>query len=235
MGKPGVMFYFEIRPCLKRLDEHELNQLFWAIMDYSEYGSEPQLEGMPGMAWDLIRLRLDRDNDRYNRVVTQKAYANYCKKADREKTPRLSYEDWMQEQANISADNAKTLRMVPDGSGWNHPELSGTQTTNHKPQTTNHKPQTTNHKLQTTNHKPYGEPSATPALFSPPDRNTVLNYCREKGIQLDADSFLDYYTANGWMIGKSPMKDWRAAVRRWSRKEQKNEQDGQQWNVGVQV
>ena len=29
--------------------------------------------------------------------------------------------------------------------------------------------------------------------------------------------FVDYYTANGWKVGKNPMKDWRAAVRTWER------------------
>ena len=29
--------------------------------------------------------------------------------------------------------------------------------------------------------------------------------------------FLDYYESNGWRVGKSAMKDWKAAVRNWER------------------
>jgi hypothetical protein len=28
---------------------------------------------------------------------------------------------------------------------------------------------------------------------------------------------MDHYTANGWKVGKNPMKDWKAAVRQWER------------------
>ena len=34
---------------------------------------------------------------------------------------------------------------------------------------------------------------------------------------MDAERFLDFYAAKGWMIGKNRMKDWRAAVRNWER------------------
>jgi hypothetical protein len=30
---------------------------------------------------------------------------------------------------------------------------------------------------------------------------------------------MDHYTANGWRVGRNPMKDWKAAVRQWERNE----------------
>lgn len=54
--------------------------------------------------------------------------------------------------------------------------------------------------------------------FSPPTRQDVADYCKEKGFGgFDVERFLDYYTSNGWMVGKSKMKDWKAAVRNWAR------------------
>lgn len=53
--------------------------------------------------------------------------------------------------------------------------------------------------------------------FTPPTIEEVEDYINEKGYNIDAHKFVDYYTANGWRVGKSPMKDWRAAVRNWSR------------------
>jgi hypothetical protein len=35
---------------------------------------------------------------------------------------------------------------------------------------------------------------------------------------------VDYYTSNGWMVGKNPMKDWKAAVRTWEQKENPHKQ-----------
>jgi hypothetical protein len=51
--------------------------------------------------------------------------------------------------------------------------------------------------------------------FSPPTVQQVAEYCSERGNRIDAQAFTDYYTANGWTVGRSPMRDWRAAVRRW--------------------
>jgi len=34
-----------------------------------------------------------------------------------------------------------------------------------------------------------------------------------------AENFMDHYESNGWKIGKSPMKDWQATVRNWTRNE----------------
>lgn len=56
--------------------------------------------------------------------------------------------------------------------------------------------------------------------FSPPTVDEVRAYCREKGYCTDPERFVDYYTSNGWRVGKNPMKDWKAAVRSWNGKEQ---------------
>jgi hypothetical protein len=53
--------------------------------------------------------------------------------------------------------------------------------------------------------------------FAVPTVDEVAAYCRERSNTIDPMKFVDYYTAKGWMIGKNPMKDWRAAVRTWER------------------
>ena len=55
--------------------------------------------------------------------------------------------------------------------------------------------------------------------FSPPSVREIEEYCREKGFLLDAERFVDYYASIGWRVGKNPMKDWRAAVRTWVKKD----------------
>ncbi len=55
--------------------------------------------------------------------------------------------------------------------------------------------------------------------FIPPTVEQVAEYCRERDNGIDAERFVDYYTARGWIIGKGKMKDWRAAVRTWERNE----------------
>lgn len=51
--------------------------------------------------------------------------------------------------------------------------------------------------------------------FTAPTVEEVQTYCQERGNTVDAQRFVDYYGANGWKVGKNPMKDWKAAVRTW--------------------
>ncbi len=62
----------------------------------------------------------------------------------------------------------------------------------------------------------------TRSRFSPPGVDEVRAYCAEKGYSIDPEHFVDHYTANGWKVGKAPMKDWKAAVRNWDRKDKEN-------------
>jgi hypothetical protein len=50
-----------------------------------------------------------------------------------------------------------------------------------------------------------------------PSFEQVRDYCLERKNAVDPQQWLDYYSANGWKVGKSTMKDWRAAVRTWER------------------
>ena len=65
---------------------------------------------------------------------------------------------------------------------------------------------------------PSPKPSPSPKTatrFTPPTLEDVAAYCRERGNKIDPQHFVNYYTSNGWMVGKNKMKDWRAAVRHW--------------------
>ena len=53
--------------------------------------------------------------------------------------------------------------------------------------------------------------------FVKPTVDDVSAYIAEKGYRgVDARRFCDYYESKGWVVGKSPMKDWKAAVRTWA-------------------
>jgi hypothetical protein len=43
-------------------------------------------------------------------------------------------------------------------------------------------------------------------------------YFTELGYPQEADKFIDYYSSNGWKVGRNAMKDWRATARRWVRR-----------------
>jgi len=66
--------------------------------------------------------------------------------------------------------------------------------------------------------------------FVKPDENDVYNlmgelnmkggnFLTEDKLVNFARTFMDHYESNGWVVGKTPMKDWQSTVRNWMRKE----------------
>ncbi len=55
--------------------------------------------------------------------------------------------------------------------------------------------------------------------FVPPTVEEVAAYCRERNNRIDPQTFVDSYEAKGWMIGTSKMKNWKAAVRTWEKRD----------------
>jgi hypothetical protein len=53
--------------------------------------------------------------------------------------------------------------------------------------------------------------------FVKPVPEEVQAYAQSIGCTLDSQNFCDYYESKGWMIGKSKMRNWQAAVRTWKR------------------
>jgi hypothetical protein len=43
----------------------------------------------------------------------------------------------------------------------------------------------------------------------------------EKTLNIDPDQFIDFYQSKGWLVGKTKMKDWKAAARNWSKRQDK--------------
>lgn len=55
--------------------------------------------------------------------------------------------------------------------------------------------------------------------FSPPSVEDVAAYCKERGNKVNAQTFVDFYSAKGWKVGQNPMKDWKACVRTWEQRD----------------
>lgn len=53
--------------------------------------------------------------------------------------------------------------------------------------------------------------------FIKPTIEEIKAYCKERKNNVDAEVFYDFYESKGWVVGKSSMKDWKAAVRTWER------------------
>lgn len=64
------------------------------------------------------------------------------------------------------------------------------------------------------------------AEFVPPTVEMVEAYCKERGNVIDPELFVAYYDSIGWVRGKYPMKDWKAAVRSWEKYDAEYRENG---------
>jgi hypothetical protein len=56
--------------------------------------------------------------------------------------------------------------------------------------------------------------------FTPPSLQEVVDYCKERSNNVDPNNFIDHYESNGWVRGKTKIKDWKACVRTWEKNSQ---------------
>ena len=118
MARPGVMFYFEIRPCIRRLSLEDKGQLFEAILDYAENGIEPELDGALGVAWDFIQPRIDLDSEQYELKVETSQYAAFSRERKKLGLEPIDRDEWrsmtdIERHRAISSDESDT----PETSG----------------------------------------------------------------------------------------------------------------------
>lgn len=61
--------------------------------------------------------------------------------------------------------------------------------------------------------------AASNSRFKKPTIEEIAAYCAERKNNVDPQAFFDFYESKGWRVGNQPMKDWKASVRTWERRE----------------
>ena len=119
----------------------------------------------------------------------------------------------------------------------NYADYQATNNDFNKPATneqqTSNKPSNTK-KIRSKEYTPYNPPQGeegaqSRSRFTPPAPDEVTAYCQERHNGIDGKEFCDFYASKGWMIGKSKMKDWKAAVRTWERSRQQTAPPERKW------
>lgn len=63
----------------------------------------------------------------------------------------------------------------------------------------------------------------------PPSLDEVKAYCQDRNNRVDAERFISFYESKDWMVGKNRMKDWKAAIRTWEKRDQKEQTIADKW------
>ena len=188
-GKKSFVLYHDIRTPLELLTDEQRGKLFIALLNYSEYGELPDFDGALLMAFAFIRTSLDRDAEAWAEKRAKRAEAG--RSGGLAKAANAS-------NASSSKQNVANLAVpvpvsvsVPVPVNVNTPNTSVGRETADKP------------------------PRAS--RFTPPPGDEGRAYCQARGTRVDPERVVVFYASKGWLVGKTRMKDWRAAVRSWER------------------
>lgn len=129
--RPGVMLYFDrLRPVLDTLSLESVGMLLHAIVDYVQYGAEPQLDGLTNFAFEMMRPSLDNDGERYEQVRQHGQYMAYCKKQKDKGEPALEEDEFIEQL--LETESNCQLQTVND-SNKQKPSLKSSPSSNISP------------------------------------------------------------------------------------------------------
>ena len=81
-------------------------------------------------------------------------------------------------------------------------------------------------RIQIKDNRENKEAASKKSKFQKPTIEQIAAYCQERQNGIDAEAFFYFYESKGWLVGKTPMKDWQAAVRTWEQKRKNETQYG---------
>lgn len=196
MGKSSFIVFHDWREkYLAILNDAEVGQLLRAMMDYSADGKEPPFQQGSAL-WAIfaaIRVTMDENIASYQRRC----------EANRNNGPK----------GGRPPKNGASEKTQHNPVGFKKPNI--TQWGPNNPDTDTD----TDTDRDTEKRENDAAAAATPTKFTPPTLEEVSAYCQERQNIVDAGQFIDFYTSKGWKVGNQSMKDWKAAVRTWERRD----------------
>lgn len=200
MERKQFTWYRSYYDALKEIPAEEFRAIVLAVCAYALDGEEPELSGVARAIFTLIRPTLE---------------------VGRSKAENRSRAEQMPLSAEQTGNRPEQTKNKPE------------QTQNKRKQTDNKPEQTRKEKEKEKEREKESEndsycsppPPSGPKRFVPPTLAEVQSYVAERQSPVDPQGFIDFYASKGWMVGKTPMKDWKAACRnaetweRWSRTE----------------
>jgi hypothetical protein len=200
MERKQFTWYRSYYDALKEIPAEEFRAIVLAVCAYALDGEEPELSGVARAIFTLIRPTLE---------------------VGRSKAENRSRAEQMVPSTEQTGNRPEQTKNKPE------------QTQNKRKQTDNKPEQTRKEKEKEKEREKESEndsycsppPTSAPKRFVPPTLAEVQSYVAERQSPVDPQGFIDFYASKGWMVGKTPMKDWKAACRnaetweRWSRTE----------------
>lgn len=189
MAKRYVKAYYDWIEQTAALSDAERGRLFIGILEYARSGLLPDGSGRESLLFPVFKSIIDRDAETSANNAENGAKGGRGNKAKK-------------------ANESETKRIEA-----NESEEKPTKDIRHKTKDED-KDKDKDKREEATASK-----RKSAVRFIPPTIDEVEAYCQERGNGVDPERFVDFYASKGWRVGKEPMKDWKAAVRTWERRD----------------
>lgn len=196
MEKESFVFYKSFFEAIRKLKAAEKVKVYDAICELALEEKDSELTGMADIVFTLIRPQIKANNQKFKNGLKGAESGKKGGRPKKEENPT----------GVIANDEEKT----PQGLSQKTANVLNVNVLNE------------NVNVNENDKKKAPTGLKKKQAFSPPSLTEVKNYCSERGNGIDPQGFIDFYEAKGWMIGKNKMKDWKAAVRTWERKERED-------------
>lgn len=188
--RESIVFYRSFYEAIKELPAEEFRNAVMAIMEYGLNDSEIDTSGVAKAILIMAKPQIDKNNKRYENGLRGGT------------KPKRN-----QNETNPEPNPNQTVTKVEPT-----PNQNGTKA---EPKRTNPEPNDNDNVNDNVND--IKESKEKKPRFYPPTLEELKKYIADNKYNVDPERFIDYYTANGWTVGKNRMKDWKAAVRNWDR------------------
>lgn len=216
----SFIFYKSFQEAIKCLESDDRLQVYEAIADYGLYGEYK--EPTSGVAKAILMMAIPQMDANAKRRDAGKSGGRPKKK------PMVS-EDEESEKPMVLKSEEKKKPMVLENEKSEKPMVI-TKTKNEKPNVNVNANVNVNVNDNVKDNEK-GVKGEKRTRFVPPSLSEVTTYCLERANKVDAQAFIDFYESKGWKVGSTPMKDWRAAVRTWERRDkEKGKPKGNQFH-----
>jgi hypothetical protein len=214
-GKERILFKRSWVHVFNKLEDHEAGQLIKHLLSYCDDQSPTAPNRLIEMVFEPMKQELKQDLRRWNEIVQQnkdKAAKRWGKNIQQDATASNGKQQQVSD-ADIDIELNNDMDMDMDKK-----EVVVSSTGNRVVDAM----------------IPIDKPKQERKVFKKPAKEDVENYFIEKGLSIvqskvEAETFMNHYTSNGWKVGKNPMVDWKATVRTWLTK-RKEFSNGKQTN-----
>ncbi len=217
-----LQIFRDKRELLEPFTLEEKGELLDAMMAYNFDGEEIELHTNARYIWPVFRKMIEQTKA----VIESKSAARRGKATKGESEQNHSESEHNHSESKPNQDESQAYHSQSE-TNQNESDHNHSQSRTHQSESNGDIIQESRIKNQESRfniqEREGDEVPPTPrkALkrFAPPTVEEVEAYCRERGNGLDAQHFVDFYASKGWKVGNQPMKDWRASVRTWEKRD----------------